>query len=595
VFRRNRKRLKKHDRGKKRLGRAVELRRRDIDLLEPRVMLSVALDSDGWTVVTPSANTRIIYVSSSSGSDSNSGLSSSSPLHSLSKAMSLVRNGDPDWILLKRGDVFNDSFLNWQTSGPDAQDPQLISYYGSSSAARPLLDTGQASWGFTTLTTATVNYVDIIGLQFYDQLRDPNNPAFNPNVNGGGSAIRVYSAGGNMLVEDCSFSFYRDNLDFESQPGPLGNITVRRCVDMDSWSTNSRSQGMYVLGVSNISIYQCVFDHNGWNTQISGAGKSGFNHDMYFGPTNSGVDVEENIIANASYAGIMARSGGNIENNLILYCAVGISFGDANGADSAVGGVVGQITGNIIDGDTGIGSTLYGQGIEVGNTRPGANDLVSNNIFTGDVEHAKPAIQLAMATDTTTPQVAVGENDLTIENNITYGWWEGLQTDGRFVYGGTGLYAFNNVTIVGNQFINSTTREVRQDAAVNATQEHWLANSYYTSNIPSSQWFSLQKNLLSTSQWVTAVDPAGVILNSQPFPDPNRSAASYDSTLGGPGNYSDFLANAELLSDTDLPTQYMATAALDYIRAGFSLTITAPPSPVVSVPNVYQPQTGATV
>jgi SdrD B-like domain len=595
VFLRNRRKIKSRH-------ASHQPRRRDIDLLEPRQMLSVALDADGWTVVTPSANTRVIYVSSSSGSDSNSGLSPSSPLHSLTKAMSLVRNGDPDWILLKRGDTFNDSFLNWSTSGQDSQDPQLISYYGDTSLPRPLLDTGTASWGFTTLTTATVNYVDIIGIQFYDNIRDPNNPGFNPNENGGGSAIRVYSAGGNMLIEDCEFSFYRNNLDFESQPGPLGNITLRRNVDIDSWSTNSRSQGMYVLGVSNITVYQNVFDHNGWNTQISGAGKSGFNHDMYFGPTDTGVDIEQNIVADASFAGIMARSGGIIENNLIMNNAVGISFGDANGADSDVGGVSGEITGNIIDGDASLGSTLYGQGIEVGNTRPGADVMITDNIFTGDTQNAKPAIQLTMATDTTTPQSAVGENDLTIQGNDVYGWWEGLMTDGRFQYGGTGLYAFNNVTIGGsgpgqaNTFINDTNAEVRQDDSVNTAQEHWLANNYYTVNLPQSKWFKLQNNVLSANQWLTAVDPAGVILNSSPFPDPTRGANTYDATLGGPGTESDFIANAELLSDTDLPTQFMATAALDYIRAGFSLVITTPPpNPVVSVPNVYAPSTGATV
>ncbi len=565
-------------------------------------MLSVALDADGWTVVTPSANTRIIYVSSSSGSDSNSGLSSTSPLHSLSKAMSLVRNGDPDWILLKRGDTFHDSFLNWNTSGPDAQDPQLISYYGSTSLPRPLLDTGTASWGFTTQTTVPVSNLDIIGIQFYENNRDPNSPTFNTSAAGGGSGFRDYSAGGNILIEDSTFSFYNNNLDIEAQNGPLSNITLRRNVVTNSWSTNSRSQGMYCLGVNGITVYQNVFDHNGWNDQVPGAVKSGFNHDMYFDPTNNNVDVEQNIVADASFAGIMARAGGIIENNLIMNNAVGISFGDANGADSKAGGVSGQITGNIIDGDSSLGSTLYGQGIEVGNTKPGANVMVTDNIFTGDTQHAKPAIQLTMATGTTNAQVAVGENDLTIQGNDVYGWWSGLMTDGRFQYGGTGLYAFNNVTIGGsgpgqaNNFINETTSEVRQDDSVNTAQEHWLANNYYTANLPQSKWFQLQKNTLSATQWITAVDPAGVILNSSPFPDPSRSAATYDSTLGGPGSFADFIANAELISDTNLPTQFMATAALDYIRAGFSLVITTPPpNPVISVPNVYAPSTGATV
>ncbi len=47
---------------------------------------AVSQDAYGWTIVTPSADTRIIYVSSSEGDDTNDGLSRrrrSAPLHML--------------------------------------------------------------------------------------------------------------------------------------------------------------------------------------------------------------------------------------------------------------------------------------------------------------------------------------------------------------------------------------------------------------------------------------------------------------------------------------------------------------------------------
>src|SRR5690606_32346154 len=60
----------------------------------------------GWSELTPSNDSRLIYVSSSEGDDENDGMSSDTPIHSITKASTLVRDGYPDWILLKRGDVW---------------------------------------------------------------------------------------------------------------------------------------------------------------------------------------------------------------------------------------------------------------------------------------------------------------------------------------------------------------------------------------------------------------------------------------------------------------------------------------------------------
>ena len=53
--------------------------------LESRVHLSVTQDANGWTVVTPDAGARVIYVSNSEGSDSNSGRSADKPVKTLGK------------------------------------------------------------------------------------------------------------------------------------------------------------------------------------------------------------------------------------------------------------------------------------------------------------------------------------------------------------------------------------------------------------------------------------------------------------------------------------------------------------------------------
>ena len=76
------------------------------DLLEPRRFFAVSQDAAGWTVVTPASDTQVIYVSSSTGSDANDGLSQGSAVQTLTRGKVLVRDGFADWMLLKRGDTF---------------------------------------------------------------------------------------------------------------------------------------------------------------------------------------------------------------------------------------------------------------------------------------------------------------------------------------------------------------------------------------------------------------------------------------------------------------------------------------------------------
>src|SRR5262249_55910785 len=108
------------------------------------------VDENGWTVFSPSADTRIVYVSSSTGKDTNTGLSPNAPVKTIAKALSRVRHGRPDWLLLKRGDVWTNEVFGYpKLAGRSASEPMLISSYGS--GARPLLKTGSDGVGFGSL------------------------------------------------------------------------------------------------------------------------------------------------------------------------------------------------------------------------------------------------------------------------------------------------------------------------------------------------------------------------------------------------------------------------------------------------------------
>src|SRR5690348_14279583 len=132
-----------------------------IESLESRQYLSVTTDANGWTVVTPSPDSRIIYVSNS-GSDNNSGLSPSAPLQTVAKGLTLMRLGMPDELLLKRGDTFGTQ-ISFSNYGRSVQEPMVISYYGDNSLPRPVID-GGANSAFHG--GALIKYFDMIGIDF---------------------------------------------------------------------------------------------------------------------------------------------------------------------------------------------------------------------------------------------------------------------------------------------------------------------------------------------------------------------------------------------------------------------------------------------
>ncbi len=562
------------------------IRRAALEALEGRLLWSVSQDQYGWTIVTPSADSRLIYVSSSTGSDSNSGLSVNAPVASLAKAQSLVRNGYPDEVLLKSGDTFVGTFANWSASGRSTSEPMLISSYGT--GARPLVNSASNSNGFSVNSVSTVNYVDVINIGFDAVYRDYSSPStFNAHAAGGTTGFEWYGAGGNVLVEGCSFQYYRNNIDIEavSSLGATGNFTLRRDNSSYSWSNSSHSQGLYAYGVNGISVLQSTFDHDGYFTTAGlavysggGTAQAGFNHDMYFSSTNTGVVIEQDVIAEASYNGILARAGGVIDDNLFVNDTVDIAYGQGNGANSTAGGVTGEIVGNVVVGDQGLGNLTFGQGFDIGNTKPGAGLLVANNVFTGDVEHAKPAIELSQATGTYNPQVTVGENDVTIQNNVINGWYDGIEVLNGFDPGGTGLYGFNDVKVLDNDILNSQQRLVRDDSPFDASTETFAGGRYYDPSLGSANnYFTVDGANVTAAQWTSGFDPGGQILTAMPaYADPTRSVATYDATTGGPGTVADFLAQARAISRQTYQPQYTAAAAAAYVAAGYSMDTTAP-------------------
>lgn len=290
------------------------------------------LDSSGWTEFSRRPDTRVFYVSTSVGNDANSGSSETKPVKTIAKGMSLLRNGSPDWLLLKKGDTWaNEAFGYVRISGRSAREPMLISSYGE--GPRPLIKTSSAvaDTGIGSLGGAGRggDFLALVGIEFYAHTRDPKSPQF-INSTAEHNGTRFLNPSTWLLIEDCKFTFYEEAVDFDG--GPAQSVTIRRNVIADSYSTKSHAQGLYAENVVSLVVEENIFDHNGWNADVKGAEATIFNHNIYLQGTVDAPNsvsgpaiLKGNIIANASSHGAQVRPGGSVTGNLFVHNPIGMN------------------------------------------------------------------------------------------------------------------------------------------------------------------------------------------------------------------------------------------------------------------------------
>lgn len=210
------------------------------------------LDANGWPTIPSSTDSRTIYVSSSTGKDSNLGRTIEMPVATIAVGLARLRNGHPDRLLLKAGDVFvNQSFGNLKVSGRSVSAPMVFGSYGTGPA--PVVETNpQVDYGIAigSLPGQGGNFVIIEGIDFYSYTRDPHNAAYagpktsdqgtfflNPNtwVALVGNKFRHYSTGvifnsGSGSATSSNVTLYRNIVvDFLERDLPLSRIVCKWC------------------------------------------------------------------------------------------------------------------------------------------------------------------------------------------------------------------------------------------------------------------------------------------------------------------------------------------------------------------------------
>lgn|GEM_PF-3217578 len=274
---------------------------------------------NGWTVLSPSADSRVFYVSSS-GNDSNDGLSEASPKRTITNALLQVRDDHPDWIKVKSGDTFSENRLTLHSGGLSISEPFVITSYGD--GPRPILnETGLFYWGPNEPPGDALSHVAIVGLDFAGRY------STNPTASGNGKGILFRGDLSNILVEDCRFDDYSSGLHLQSRSdGPTrNNITIRRNTFVDS-----AEMGILASQGDTFTIEENIFDYNGFTN-----GATKFSHNIYLKEIKNTV-LRNNIFARGSNFGTKL-SGDKpdsftdfvVENN--LYFDNGLSLDHSSG------------------------------------------------------------------------------------------------------------------------------------------------------------------------------------------------------------------------------------------------------------------------
>ena len=290
-------------------------------------------DARGFTVVTPSADSRTIYVSSSRGSDDNDCLTEANACKTLKRGTSLLRRGHPDHLYLRAGDAWRNEKLQSVRSGRSTAEPAVVTSYGE--GARPRIEAAgkNRSLSFNTGAQGLLDSVSFIGLHFQNVRLVAGHPEYTGKAEDGDTSMFL---GGhkNILLEDNIFDHHKVVFQEWEGNNPT-NISVRRniftgaYVSTSSYSQNNRPSNMYLSGINGLLLEQNAFDHGGWHATAKGAGANMYNHNVYAQYSDLGNThvVRENFFTRASSHGIQMRSGGVAEDNFFGRNAIAMLMG----------------------------------------------------------------------------------------------------------------------------------------------------------------------------------------------------------------------------------------------------------------------------
>ena len=548
---------------------------------------TTGVDENGWSILTPSHDSRMIYVSSESGDDSTGAFVSPNeaediynpveikPFATIDAALEHARSGFPDWILLKRGDVWDMSNIISLRGGRSVFERSVFTSYGAA-IDRPIIKT-TAKNGFRIWSG--VNHVAIVGISLYAEVRDPGSPKF---IGWGKvasqSGIYLYQGDGEVkvaiLLEDNDINFFSSGVSITG-PGHVEDLVVRRNVLRNSYDELGHSQGLYGVRAS-ILLEENLFDHNGWYQRQVGSGNemdggqaTMFNHNTYLSGANHAVSrwniflrsssIQQKWTANSPVDGAIDKIVSTnilITDNLYVGGEIGISAG--GNTDHNNGPRWSNI--NIID------NVLVG----IGRDRPtnrglswyiDANDWKGGNICGNYLLHSENV----GSNNVVGINISGHSSNVTASKNRIFGLIKSSPT-------GNGAINItrdpkHDIKLTEN-VIKLSESSMRVITAGNISESIYADNKYYSEADP-QVWFSADDLNYSFKDWALLTGDGSSSVSEELFADENRSFETYLATHGLPVSTEEFVNNVVAQRRVGWSEVLSAQVINQYIRDGY--------------------------
>jgi hypothetical protein len=495
-----------------------------------------------WTQFTPSTDTRLIFVSSSEGNDSNNGLTPATPVKTLARGHALLRDGFPDWMLLKRGDSWRESFPGWNKSGRSENEMLVVGAYGDAQT-RPAIRPASGVAGMSFVGTTPVNHIAFVGFHL-----EPLERVGGENSIG----VRWLRRSENVLFEDLYVAGFKDNFVIQAaEATPIRNIRINGCVVVDSWNASGHSQGLFAKSVDGLVVENSVFASNGFNF-AQNALPTIFNHNLYIQHGTKNVVIRDNIIADASSHGLQLRPGGRIEGNLFLSNPIQMFI---NMDDDAVAGDADNVVRrNLVMHGRDISGELPRRfGMDIGSVR---GIRVSENIFLSSPEGSNGRVL------TISGGADQGIQDVIVEGNHFVDWGGEV-----LLQGPTGAAAYENIVFRNNIIHRNLQDSSKPFVSIFAASHPGfvIQSNEYRSIGSSVRPFRIGSAWASISEWSSSVEPDATFVTAAPLP----SSVGIDSYLASNGfaasNIASFLNEARKLSRQNSRQEFLPRTVYDWV------------------------------
>ena len=545
-------------------------------------------DEGGWSILTPSEDSRLIYVSSSLGDDATAEFyaprdigdienpGAIKPFRSIEAAYANSRAGYPDWILLHGGDTWEVHESIQLNSGRSITERSVITSYGSGEQ-RPII---KSDAGETFRIWSYKKYIAITDLALYGYKRDPESSDFSGwGLVDESTAIRIYSPKGSvmgtLLVEGNDFNFFSKGISINGG-GDVLDVVVRRNTIRNSYSERDHSQGIYATHTSAL-LEENIFDHNGWYKQQVDTGNEKaegqanmFNHNTYFAKSFHSKFIRNIFLRSSSIQNKWTASSDSHSN------VDSIKSHDLWMEDNVyVGGEIGISAGGNTDHDTGPRwkniTIINNVMLAIGRDRP-TNRTLGWNIDATDWEGGLVCGNYILHTDNLLVKNLVGirlnghsSNVIIAENTI-----HGLIAPNPSSK--TGAMTVNsgpkeNIRVSGNniQLVDSNMRVLLTENVDSIVFEE----NHYFSDLDGDEWFRSQDVSYGIDQWRSIASDNNSMVGQASFLEPKRTFETYLASVGLSQSIDEFSQLAARQTRINWNRDFTAQAVLDYIRQGY--------------------------